>query len=885
MTNAILRGKSDAGNPHVRFDEGDVASAKPRRGSLLYKSFGRMVTVVGVALSVCCLAMPCEARDKVPGDGMIPFLAITGRPTATAVRAKVSAIAAQGIESFVIYARSGLELEYLGDEWLRLCEWFCDEAEKHGLKVWLYDEYNWPSGTCKGRVPQERDEWRYREWGVFADGKGGYRWDSGYGPVGWVNVYEQGATDRFIELTHELYAKRLKRWFDNKTILGIFTDEPGHYVDVTFEAGKPEISMRAYTGLEDEYRARTGRDFRRDVERWLTERSPSSAEVWEHYAALLGKRFRLMYFDKLRDWCDAHGILLTGHMISENYLSSSCRANGDPMLCLRGESLPGMDEIRTAYDPLTLERRTTVEWLTFNVARQAILHRGNGGLAELFACGPADLTPSVLRELFWISAFHGVDHYVTCMDVMDERGLLEKHIYLSPAGPVHPWYAKHAHVLAEEARLAATFARKRVVEREVAVRYPNRAAARACFAKEACPNVNDLLRVLEINQMTCRLVGEDEATDLGLVFVCNPDGTYDEERSGSKRITAKEAVALCRSRLPKPSFEVLEPDGAPAEELLVRTYDDGTSALVNMRKFTARRLVAVRGGQRSVFTVPAHGVRIFAVGELPADEAPADEVRPLADVKWKVSRDRENVHRVNFKTGRVGTVGFAENVMARPILRDCAQSYAIDADGVRIVRGALGDRALPEVYSPLYRTAEARLWKSGEHVFDIVSGEADTNYFLPAMFLAGDFRVFDGKLFAEKKDAPAAFGSFAALGYPTYAGALTWRAEVLAPVGMSLRVETGKSVVSVRFCGVELGVRAWAPFEWNIPRSLQGRKGELEITVYSSAQPLFGEFDIPGAAWDMKPWLDLFAPDSACGLFSAEWIRRAPPLRHGATCP
>ena len=39
MTNAILRGKPDAGNPHVRFDEGEVASAKPRRGSLLYKLF------------------------------------------------------------------------------------------------------------------------------------------------------------------------------------------------------------------------------------------------------------------------------------------------------------------------------------------------------------------------------------------------------------------------------------------------------------------------------------------------------------------------------------------------------------------------------------------------------------------------------------------------------------------------------------------------------------------------------------------------------------------------------------------------------------------------------------------------------------------------------
>ena len=38
MTNAALRGKPDAGNPHVRFDEGEVApAATPRRGSLLYK--------------------------------------------------------------------------------------------------------------------------------------------------------------------------------------------------------------------------------------------------------------------------------------------------------------------------------------------------------------------------------------------------------------------------------------------------------------------------------------------------------------------------------------------------------------------------------------------------------------------------------------------------------------------------------------------------------------------------------------------------------------------------------------------------------------------------------------------------------------------------------
>ena len=56
MINAILRGKPDAGNPHVRFDEGEVASVKPRRGSLLYKvSEMRMATmaVAAVVLSGC----------------------------------------------------------------------------------------------------------------------------------------------------------------------------------------------------------------------------------------------------------------------------------------------------------------------------------------------------------------------------------------------------------------------------------------------------------------------------------------------------------------------------------------------------------------------------------------------------------------------------------------------------------------------------------------------------------------------------------------------------------------------------------------------------------------------------------------------------------------
>ena len=50
-TGKALNGKSYAGNPHVRFDEGEVASAAtPRRGALLYKILS--CVLVAVALGV-----------------------------------------------------------------------------------------------------------------------------------------------------------------------------------------------------------------------------------------------------------------------------------------------------------------------------------------------------------------------------------------------------------------------------------------------------------------------------------------------------------------------------------------------------------------------------------------------------------------------------------------------------------------------------------------------------------------------------------------------------------------------------------------------------------------------------------------------------------------
>ena len=76
MTNAALRGKPDAGNPHVRFDEGEVASAAtPRRGSLLY-TIRKMLMMCAVgAFSITASAAlevsDVTARQRWPWNNLV----------------------------------------------------------------------------------------------------------------------------------------------------------------------------------------------------------------------------------------------------------------------------------------------------------------------------------------------------------------------------------------------------------------------------------------------------------------------------------------------------------------------------------------------------------------------------------------------------------------------------------------------------------------------------------------------------------------------------------------------------------------------------------------------------------------------------------------------
>lgn len=826
---------------------------------------------------------------------VIPFLAITGRPTDAELAAKVAALKADGFDQFLIYARSGLQYKYMGEEWLHAVETLCREAEQGGMKVWLYDEYNWPSGTCKGRVPAAAERFRYSEWALYPKPEGGFRWEIVQAPAGWVNVCEPEAVRLFMRMTHEVYEQRLAHYFASKTILGIFTDEPGHPVAISL---KPDCraNFRRWIGMEDEYRAETGRDFRADVEKAL---SGGPAEVWPIYTQLLGRRFRSAYFDQIRAWCDRMGVLLTGHLINENELAGACRFNGDPLLALKGESLPGIDEIFTNASWENSARGGITEWLTLATAQHATSRNGRGGLVELYACGPNDMTGARMRQMVWFVALHGIDHYLACMQVMDERGLVEKHIYLSPLMDGQPWHGELADFFAEAKRASCLACRQDTVH-QVAVRYPRREGSLAAMAGWKRPPVEALLRELDGGQISVDLLAEDETSDLPVIF--EPQGeTFVDAKSGKVFSDTTDAARWAWEHTTR-RIRFYEQDGAPAKGLVVREWADGTLVALDLLCREPRRLTAVSGDVTYPCEIPARGVLVLGPDKLPpAPSAPGTLIR-LRSLAYAL--DRAPVFRLPFAADGVARFMVADGVgNVRLVLRTCAMSYAVTASGRPVDDGegappneqvlrhdAVPYRfeldgkpvaakrpctSLPIEFRPLYGETEPLELAPGEHELRLVAGEPDVNYFLPAAFAAGVFAEKGGVL--SPIPATLAPGAIAEQGFAGFCGAMTYTLDnVEIPAGASaLELDVGNAFAHVRWNGADLGTRAWAPYSWHLPPGA-ARRGRLEVTVYTHVLNIFGDHERKGAKWDMKFWNPQHDADSAPGLFSAAFVGLRP---------
>lgn len=348
-----------------------------------------------------------RAQFERPGSAYRgkPFWSWNGELEKGELLRQMDVMEQMGFGGFFMHSRSGLITEYMGDEWFDCINALADAGAKRGLEAWLYDEDRWPSGSCGGKVTEdarlrmkslylyERDPapWLAGERGMDGDadwyaarigadgvsmsdyravqngdaaaafaaltGEGTDRLlemrvvpdapSSDYNGNTYIDTMSIEAVDRFIELTHEEYARRCGDRL-GASIRGIFTDEPhrGHALDNTRTEpdGTRSCAVFYTDDIFDEFRRRYGYDAR-----------PRMPEVFYRLHGRPISRLRVDYFDlgcnlfnerfigRIDDWCTRHNIILTGHVLHENSLSNQAIPNGSLARTYENMAWPGVD--------------------------------------------------------------------------------------------------------------------------------------------------------------------------------------------------------------------------------------------------------------------------------------------------------------------------------------------------------------------------------------------------------------------------------------------------------------------------------------------------------------------------------------------------------------
>ena len=142
---------------------------------------------------------------KMPADEnpLILMFAINGKPENSYLGKYLKIFRDAGITQFMIYARSGCEFNYMQEDWYNIVKYMVDEAKRLKFSsVWLYDEFNWPSGTANKKVMQLNPEHALHQLSAYRDENGEIKFKVVKNPQ-MSNLLDTDAVQSFINLTHE----------------------------------------------------------------------------------------------------------------------------------------------------------------------------------------------------------------------------------------------------------------------------------------------------------------------------------------------------------------------------------------------------------------------------------------------------------------------------------------------------------------------------------------------------------------------------------------------------------------------------------------------------------------------------------------------------------
>lgn len=335
-----------------------------------------------------------------------PFWSWNGDLQPEELRRQIRMFHQAGLGGFFMHARVGLKTEYLSPRWFECVRACIDEAQKLGLKAYLYDEDRWPSGSAGGMVTKDKRYRLRRLWLQLDDGPqpqaGGTvltrfaltldgetlkscRALPASGKVSlrrserlltalvclaeetpwhnnqtYLDTMNPEAVARFLEVTYDAYQREVGQFFGQE-VPAIFTDEPyyGNYAAVP----EKHAWLFGWTdALPKVFQERYGYNLLPHLPELLFNLPDGLLpRTRRDYFDCITHLFTTAYGKQIGEWCEKHGIAFTGHLLGEDTLSSQTSCAGACMRFYEHMQIPGIDQLterRNIFD--TAKQMTSI---------------------------------------------------------------------------------------------------------------------------------------------------------------------------------------------------------------------------------------------------------------------------------------------------------------------------------------------------------------------------------------------------------------------------------------------------------------------------------------------------------------------------------------------
>lgn len=331
------------------------------------------------------------------------FLGVKG----TTYGEKIQTILSTGAGGFI--TNDAWTAQYLiNDRKLGNLDEFIKEATKAGLRIWIYDEKGYPSGSAGDLVCKDNPEYQAinllqrtikgtgngeqklalpesfiklnsvtilsngeysqidaavkdnkivfngvdGEWTAYVYYVEKFAHNNDYSKT-YPNLLNKAAVRKFIDVTYERYGAHIENFSD--IVEAFFTDEPFLTATTHVNAGNPAyVSDPAIPydyDIFETFKEKYGYDIVPLLPQVFNLQTVEAQRARAHFYSHVGDILSANFFGQIQEWCEAHGTKFSGHNLLEEEMKYHIPLYGDYMQCSAAMGYPGFDILNVRPDP------------------------------------------------------------------------------------------------------------------------------------------------------------------------------------------------------------------------------------------------------------------------------------------------------------------------------------------------------------------------------------------------------------------------------------------------------------------------------------------------------------------------------------------------------